>query len=104
MGGIGAGPAGLTAAYLLSGAGLDLDVWESDPTHIGGFSRTALCKGFRFNIGGHRFFSKPKEIEDLWSEILLNDMPERVKPSRIDYRGKFYSDPPGYSPSGSRST
>ena len=90
---IGAGPAGLTAAYLLSGAGLDVEVWESDPTYVGGISRTVRYKGFRFDIGGHRFFSKSKEVEDLWSEILPNDILERVRLSRIYYRGKFYSYP-----------
>ncbi len=90
---IGAGPAGLTAAYLLTGAGLDVEIWEADPTYVGGISRTEIYKGFRFDIGGHRFFSKSKEVEDLWSEILPNDMLERNRLSRIYYRGKFYSYP-----------
>jgi protoporphyrinogen oxidase len=90
---IGAGPAGLTAAYLLSGAGLDVEVWEADPTYVGGISQTEIYKGFRFDIGGHRFFSKSKEVEDLWTEILPNDMLERNRLSRIYYRGKFYSYP-----------
>ncbi len=91
LGIIGAGPAGLTAAYLLSKAGLDVEVWEANPTYVGGISRTEIYKGFRFDIGGHRFFSKSKEVEDLWSEILPNDMLERNRLSRIFYRGKFYS-------------
>ena len=90
---IGAGPAGLTAAYLLSEAGLDVEVWEADPTYVGGISRTEIYNGFRFDIGGHRFFSKSKEVENLWSEILPNDMLERRRLSRIYYRGKFYSYP-----------
>ena len=65
---IGAGPAGLTAAYLLSAAGVRVTVLEQDPAYVGGISRTATYKGFAFDIGGHRFFSKSTEIEALWSE------------------------------------
>lgn len=93
IGVIGAGPAGLTAAYLLSEADLELDVWEADPHYVGGISRTETYKGFRFDIGGHRFFSKSKEVEDIWSEILPNDMLVRDRLSRIYYRSKFYSYP-----------
>lgn len=67
---IGAGPAGLTAGYLLSKAGVKVDVFEADPNDVGGISRTVKHNGFRFDIGGHRFFSKSKEIEALWNEIL----------------------------------
>lgn len=90
---IGAGPAGLTAAYLLSKGGFEVDVWEADPTYVGGISRTVRYKGFRFDIGGHRFFSKSKEVEDLWSEILPDDMLVRNRISRIFYQKKFYSYP-----------
>lgn len=93
VGVIGAGPAGLTAAYLLSKAGLGIEIWEADPVSVGGISRTVEYKGFRFDIGGHRFFSKSQEVEDLWSEILPNDMLVRSRLSRIYYRGKFYSYP-----------
>jgi protoporphyrinogen oxidase len=93
---IGAGPAGLTAAYsLLKKAGKDLRVCviEADPQYVGGLSRTVKYKGFYFDIGGHRFFSKSKEIEDLWSEILPDDMLRRSRSSRIYYRGKLFSYP-----------
>ena len=90
---IGAGPAGLTSAYLLTKQGLPVTVLESDPTYVGGISRTARYKGFCFDIGGHRFFSKSKEVEDLWTEILPNDMLQRPRSSRIFYNGKFYSYP-----------
>ena len=54
---IGAGPAGLTAAYQLTKAGVSTTVIEADPTYVGGISRTASYKNFLFDIGGHRFFS-----------------------------------------------
>ncbi len=90
---IGAGPAGLTAGYCLSKAGEPVVVLEADPEHVGGISRTESYKGFLFDIGGHRFFSKAQEVEDLWSEILPDDMLERPRSSRIFYGGKFYSYP-----------
>jgi protoporphyrinogen oxidase len=90
---IGAGPAGLTAAYLLSKSGVPVTVLEADPTYVGGIARTATYKGFRFDIGGHRFFSKSKEVEDLWTEILPHDMLERPRSSRIYYRGQFFAYP-----------
>src|SRR5205085_2830702 len=90
---IGAGPAGLTAAYLLSKNKADVLVLEADPVYVGGISRTAKYKGYHFDIGGHRFFSKSKEVEDLWTEILPDDMLHRPRSSRIFYRGKFFSYP-----------
>jgi protoporphyrinogen oxidase len=90
---IGAGPAGLTAAYLLGKHNVPVTVLEADPTYVGGISRTAKYKGYHFDIGGHRFFSKSKEVEDFWTEILPNDMLQRPRSSRIYYRGKFFSYP-----------
>lgn len=90
---IGAGPAGLTAGYTLAKHGRDVLVLEQDPVYVGGISRTASYKGFLFDIGGHRFFSKSKEIVDLWNEILPDDFLERPRLSRIYYRGKFYAYP-----------
>jgi protoporphyrinogen oxidase len=90
---IGAGPAGLTAAYLLSKQQVDVTVLEADAKYVGGISRTARYKGFHFDIGGHRFFSKSKEVEDFWTEILPEDMLQRPRSSRIFYRGKFFSYP-----------
>ena len=66
---IGGGPAGLTAAYLLSKKGYAVTVLEADDI-VGGISRTAQYKGYRFDIGGHRFFTKIKPVEDLCYEIL----------------------------------
>ena len=97
---IGAGPAGLTASYVLSRAGAQVTVLEADPELVGGISRTVEYKspaaggqGFRFDIGGHRFFSKSKEVEDLWTELLGDDMLVRPRSSRILYGGKFYAYP-----------
>ncbi|MBS1835692.1 MAG: FAD-dependent oxidoreductase, partial [Acidobacteria bacterium] len=90
---IGGGPAGLTAAYLLAKEGLDVTVFESDPQYLGGISKTVEYKGFRFDIGGHRFFSKSPEVEAFWSEILGDDMVDRPRLSRIYYRGQFFQYP-----------
>ncbi|MEF2071559.1 NAD(P)/FAD-dependent oxidoreductase [Consotaella aegiceratis] len=90
---IGAGPAGLTTAYSLAKAGRSVCVLEQDATYVGGISRTVEHNGFLFDIGGHRFFSKSKEIVDLWNEILPDDFIERPRLSRIYYRGKFFAYP-----------
>jgi protoporphyrinogen oxidase len=90
---IGAGPAGLTAGYLLSKEHVPVTVLEADPTYVGGIARTASYKGYHFDIGGHRFFSKSREVEDLWTELLPADMLTRPRSSRIFYGGKLYSYP-----------
>ena len=90
---IGAGPAGLTAAYLLSKNEVSVAVLEADPIYVGGISRTVTYKGFHFDIGGHRFFSKSKEVNDFWQEILPDDMLDRPRSSRIFYGGKFFTYP-----------
>jgi phytoene dehydrogenase-like protein len=63
---IGAGPAGLSAACVIATAGAPVTVLEADPRHVGGIARTVEYKGYRFDIGGHRFFSKSIEINELW--------------------------------------
>jgi protoporphyrinogen oxidase len=90
---IGAGPAGLTASYLLTKEGKRVTVIERDPELVGGISRTVNYKGFLFDIGGHRFFSKSKEVVDLWKELLPDDFIQRPRISRIYYKGKLYSYP-----------
>src|ERR1700734_1791003 len=90
---IGAGPAGLTAACCLSKEGRSVLVVERDPIYVGGISRTVDYKGFLFDIGGHRFFSKSKEVVALWQEILPDDFIARPRLSRIYYNGKFFSYP-----------
>src|ERR1700747_250549 len=90
---IGAGPAGLTAGYLLSKESVDVVVLEADPLYVGGISRTVTYKGFHFDIGGHRFFSKSKAVEGLWTEMLPNDIVHRPRSSQIYYGGKFFTFP-----------
>ena len=90
---IGAGPAGLTAAYELSKNDQRVVVLEADPRYVGGLSRTVEYHDYRFDIGGHRFFSKSREVEELWTEILGSDLLERPRSSKIFYNGKFYAYP-----------
>ena len=90
---IGAGPAGLTTAYQLAKGGAEVLVLEQDGEYVGGISRTAHYKGYLFDIGGHRFFSKSREVVELWNEILPDDFIERPRLSRIFYGGKFYAYP-----------
>lgn len=91
---VGAGPGGLTAAYLLTKQkNVSVTVLEADPEYVGGISKTASYKGYRFDIGGHRFFSKSAEVEALWTEILGPDLLNRPRKSRIYYRRNFYSYP-----------
>ncbi|MEN9874865.1 MAG: UDP-galactopyranose mutase precursor, partial [Pseudomonadota bacterium] len=90
---IGAGPAGLTAGYLLTKAGQSVCIIEKDSHYVGGISKTVAHQGYRFDIGGHRFFSKSSEVTALWNEILPDDFIERPRMSRIFFGGKFYSYP-----------
>jgi protoporphyrinogen oxidase len=90
---IGAGPAGLTAAYEIVKRGGSVVVFESDSV-VGGISRTVERDGWRFDIGGHRFFTKVKAVESLWHEILPDeDFLSRPRLSRIFFDGKYYDYP-----------
>ncbi len=90
---IGAGPAGLTAAYQLTRASRPVVVLEADDV-VGGISRTVERDGWRFDIGGHRFFTKVQAVDDLWHEILPDeDFLLRPRMSRIYYDGKFFDYP-----------
>jgi protoporphyrinogen oxidase len=90
---VGAGPAGLTAAYQLGKAGVPAVVLEASD-EIGGISRTVERDGWRFDIGGHRFFTKVPEVEALWHEILPDEeFLLRPRMSRIYYRGKLFDYP-----------
>src|SRR5262245_52153272 len=83
---IGAGPAGLTAAYDLTQRGVPTVVFESD-AQVGGLAKTVVYRGFRFDIGGHRFFTKVSTVRELWHELLGADLLRRPRLSRIYYRG-----------------
>ena len=90
---IGAGPAGLTAAYQLTKRKASVEVFEADD-QVGGISRTVEREGWRFDIGGHRFFTKVSQVEALWHEILPDeDFLLRPRMSRIHYREKLFDYP-----------
>src|SRR4051795_9776177 len=94
---LGAGPAGLTAGYLLTKLGFPVVVLEAED-QVGGIAKTAVRDGYRFDLGGHRFFTKVKEVDDLWHEIMREEFLERPRMSRIYWRsprgqGKFLDYP-----------
>lgn len=89
---IGAGPAGLTAAYALAQRGLPVTILEASSV-CGGISRTVAVEGCHYDLGGHRFFSKNGDIEALWDELASEPLLERARLSRIYYDGKFYDYP-----------
>lgn len=86
---IGAGPAGLTAAYELCKVGVECVILEKDHT-VGGLSRTVNYKDYCFDIGGHRFFTKIKRVDDMWKNVLGEDFLPRKRLSRIYYNKKFF--------------
>jgi protoporphyrinogen oxidase len=89
---VGGGPAGLTAAYLLAAQGEPVHVFEKDH-QVGGIARTVEYKGFRFDIGGHRFFTKVGAVNDLWRSMLGAEFLKRPRLSRIYYNGVFFDYP-----------
>jgi protoporphyrinogen oxidase len=89
---LGGGPAGLTAAYALAKQGRPVTVLERDAT-VGGLARTEERDGYRFDLGGHRFFTKCAEVEELWHEVLGEELLLRPRLSRIFYRGRFLDYP-----------
>jgi hypothetical protein len=90
---IGAGPAGLTAALHLTDHGRPVVVFEATDS-VGGISQTVERHGWRFDIGGHRFFTKVPAVEAVWHRLLKDDdFPVRPRMSRIHYDGKFYDYP-----------
>ncbi len=89
---IGAGPAGLTAAYELTKADIPVVVLEADRV-IGGIARTVDYKGYLFDIGGHRFYTKVTLVDRIWREVIGDDFLRRPRLSRIFFRGQFYRYP-----------
>ncbi len=89
---VGGGPAGLTAAYMLVKAGAKVTVLEGTDM-VGGISQTAVYKGYRFDIGGHRFFTKIQPVIDLWDEVLGDQFISVPRLSRILYDGSFFDYP-----------
>ena len=89
---IGCGPAGLAAGYELAKRGENVICIEQDDT-VGGISRTLEYNGYRFDIGGHRFFTKLARVNELWHEVLKDDFLRRPRLSRIYYNNKFFNYP-----------
>jgi len=89
---LGAGPAGLTAAYRLVQRNVPVIVFEAGD-EVGGLARTVVRDGYRFDLGGHRFFTKSEEVEALWEEILGPELLVRPRLSRIYWRGRFIEYP-----------
>ena len=89
---LGGGPAGLTAGYLLGKAGRDVVVLEADD-QIGGLAKTVERDGYRFDLGGHRFFTKAQEVDDLWHEVLGDEFLRRPRMSRIYWSNRYLDYP-----------
>src|SRR6185295_3545978 len=89
---IGAGPAGLTAAYEAARLGRAAVVLEKT-ADVGGLARTAAYKGFHFDMGGHRFFTKAAPVAQMWRDVLGTELLRRQRLSRIYYRGRFFRYP-----------
>jgi len=86
---IGGGPAGLTAGYELTKFDLRPVVLEKESL-VGGLARTESYKGFHFDMGGHRFFTKVEEVKKMWQDVLGGEFLRRPRLSRIYYNGKFF--------------
>ncbi|MDQ3936514.1 MAG: NAD(P)/FAD-dependent oxidoreductase [Actinomycetota bacterium] len=89
---LGAGPAGLTAGLMLARRGEPVVVLEAD-RHVGGLAKTVERDGYRFDLGGHRFFTKSDEVRELWHELLGDELLLRPRLSRIRWRGRFLDYP-----------
>src|SRR3982751_2712787 len=89
---LGAGPAGITAGYALAQRGHPVTVLEAEQ-QVGGLAKTGERDGYRFDLGGHRFFTKSAEVERLWNEILGDEFLLRPRLSRIYWNGRFIDYP-----------
>ena len=93
---IGAGPAGLSAAYELTRQGIQPVVLEQ-ADKVGGIARTEVYEGYRFDIGGHRFFSRDQGVQQLWQQMLGPDFLKVPRLSRISYDGRLLHYPLEFS-------
>jgi protoporphyrinogen oxidase len=91
---LGAGSAGLTSAWVLARRDMPGTVFEADGS-VGGIAKTVEFDGFRFDLGGHRFYTKLQPVRRLWEEILGDELLTRPRLSRIYYRGRFFNYPLG---------
>ena len=89
---LGGGPAGLTAGYVLARDERPVVVFEAE-TQVGGLARTVVRDGYRFDLGGHRFFTKSAEVQTLWEQVLGDELLVRARLSRIFWRGRFIDYP-----------
>jgi protoporphyrinogen oxidase len=89
---LGGGPAGLTAGYLLAKQGRPVIVFEAED-QVGGLAKTEVRDGYRFDLGGHRFFTKSEEVNSLWHEVMNEEFLKRPRMSRIYWNGKFLDYP-----------
>lgn len=90
---IGAGPAGLSAAYRLTASGYKVQILEADPSYVGGLSKTICHANHKYDLGGHRFFTKSTEVEEFWRHLLGDEFQRVERSSSIMYNGQFYSYP-----------
>lgn len=89
---MGAGPAGLTVGYELLKNGIDAVLLEAD-SQVGGISKTIEYKNYYFDLGGHRFFTKFDEVNELWGEVLGDSFRKTPRLSRIYYKNRFFNYP-----------
>ncbi|MCS7211240.1 MAG: FAD-dependent oxidoreductase [Chloroherpetonaceae bacterium] len=86
---IGAGPAGMTAAYCLAKKGYEVDVYEASPS-VGGLAKTIELWNQKVDLGPHRFFSSDTRVNSLWLEVVGQDYDMVDRLTRIYYKRKFY--------------
>ena len=89
---LGGGPAGLTAGYLLGKANRSALVFEAED-QVGGIAKTVERDGYRFDLGGHRFFTKSIEVDTLWHEVLGDEFLRRPRMSRIYWNNRYLDYP-----------
>ena len=89
---LGAGPGGLSAALSLHRAGIEVGVVEKAP-FVGGLTRTVVRDGFRFDLGGHRFYTKNRSVFEFVAGLLGDDLLSVPRLSRIHFRGRFVDYP-----------